>query len=74
MSYYFTVELTETERAAELEALIQRGNHKSATTENTQVSLLLEKDVTHAFSVPVPVDTVRLIPGAAVQPLRMAVQ
>ena len=74
MSYYFSIELAEAERVTELEALIQRGNHKSATSERDQVSLLLGKDVTHGFSVLVPVDTIRVIPGAAVQPLGMAVQ
>ena len=74
MSYFYKVELTEAERVDELNAILQRGNHKSATNESKQVSLLLEKDVTHGFSVPVPVDTIRLIPGAAVQPLGMAVQ
>lgn len=74
MSYHFKSRLTEAEREEELKAILARGNHKSATTEADQVSLLLAKDVTHGFSVPIPVDTIRLLMGAAVQPLGIATQ
>lgn len=66
MSFHFKSRLTEAEREEEVEAILARGNHKSATTEADQVSLLLAKDVTHGFSVPIPVDTIRLLTGAAV--------
>ena len=74
MSYYYKVELSEAERVDELDALLARGNHKSATGEGIHVTALLEKDVTHGFSVPIPIDIIRLIPGAAVQPLGIVVQ
>jgi hypothetical protein len=74
MSYHYDVKLTEAERVEELEAILARGNHKSATVETVHVSALLAKDVTHGFSVPIPMDVIRLIPGAAVQPLGMVVQ
>jgi hypothetical protein len=74
MSYYYKVELSEAERVKELDALLARGNHKSATGDGDHVTALLEKDVTHGFSVPIPIDIIRLIPGAAVQPLGMVVQ
>ena len=74
MSYHYDVKLTEAERGEELEAILARGNHKSATVETVHVSALLAKDVTHGFSVPIPMDVIRLIPGAAVQPLGMVVQ
>jgi hypothetical protein len=74
MSYFYKVKLTEEERAEELEAILSRGNHKSATVESHHVSNLLAKDVTHGFSVPIPIDIIRLIVGASVQPLGMVVQ
>jgi hypothetical protein len=74
MSYFYKVKLTEKERAEELEAILERGNHKSAKIESSHVSNLLAKDVTHGFSVPIPLDVIRLIVGAAVQPLGMVVQ
>jgi len=74
MSYYYKAELSEAERVEELDALLARGNHKSATEAGKHVTALLEKDVTHGFSVPIPIDIIRLIPGAAVQPLGMVVQ
>ena len=74
MSYYYKVDLSETERVEELDALLARGNHKSATVEGRHVAALLAKDVTHGFSVPIPINIIRLIPGAAVQPLGMVVQ
>ena len=74
MSYHYKTHLSESERQEELEAILARGNHKSATTEAAYVSDLLAKDVIHGFSVPIPLDTIRLINGAAVQPLGIAIQ
>ena len=74
MSYHYKVELSEAERTEELAAILARGNHKSATAESAQVLLLLTKDVTHGFSVPIPVGSITRILGAAVQPLGMATQ
>ena len=74
MSYHSKVELTEAERAEELNDMLIRGNHKSVTAESERVSALLAKDVTHGFSICLPTDTIRLILGAAVQPLGIVAQ
>ncbi|KAI2502400.1 hypothetical protein MHU86_12057 [Fragilaria crotonensis] len=74
MSYHFNTVLTPEEEKAELDAILARGNHKSATADLKQVSLLLAKDVTHGFSVPIPIGIIHQILGAAVQPLGMATQ
>ena len=74
MSYHYKVVLLEDERKEELAAILARGNHMSATAKGDQVLLLLSKDVTHGFSAPIPVETICLIPGAAVQSMGMATQ
>jgi hypothetical protein len=66
MKYSFTQDLSEDERLDELEKQLARGNHKSVS-EKPEVGLLL-KDVAHGFSLPIKVDTVRLIRGAMVEP------
>jgi hypothetical protein len=66
--------LTEEERSTEVAQMMERGNHQSAENEPKRVKLLLNKDVTHGFLLPIPPETVPLIPGALVQPFGMAVQ
>ena len=74
MPYVFTSTLDDSTRSAELHKLLARGNHKSAKAFPEQVDALLTKDVTHGFSIPVPVNAVPKIPHAAVQPLGLAQQ
>jgi hypothetical protein len=74
MDYRYSEELTEDERMAEVSQMTERGNHQSAENEPERVKLLLGKDVTHGFSLPVPLATIPSIPGALVQPFRMTVQ
>ncbi|KAI2498101.1 hypothetical protein MHU86_16411 [Fragilaria crotonensis] len=74
MEYVFTRELSETERKDEVGAMLARGNHKSAQSEQDQVGKLISKDVLHGFTIPIPVETVVLIPGAMVQPLGLVQQ
>ena len=74
MPYVFTRELTQVTKLAEMETLLARGNHKSAKEFPDQVTKLLAKDVLHGFTIPIPTDAVRKIPGAAVQPLGLATQ
>ena len=38
------------------------------------MSKLLDKDVVHGFTIPLPITTVRLIPNAGIQPLGLASQ
>jgi hypothetical protein len=74
MDYVFTRELSESERKDEVKAMLARGNHKSAQSEQGQVGKLIAKDVLHGFTIPIPVETVVLIPGAMVQPLGLVQQ
>ena len=68
MDYHFTEELSEEQRLAELDAMIERGNHKSAMEDSEEVAKLLEKDVLHGFSLPVEPSAVRGLSNAMVQP------
>ena len=74
MPYVFNRELTSAERRKEVLAMLARGNHKSAQSEQFQVGKLLEKDVLHGFAIPIPISVVSRIPGAMVQPLGLAQQ
>ena len=74
MNYTFTRELSDTERATELQANLSRGNHKSAQENSSEVRRLLAKDVTHGFSLPVNVATVQKLDHAMVQPCGLAQQ
>ena len=74
MSYVFKRELDPATKSAELQNLLARGNHKSATDFPLEVGTLLEKDVSHGFVIPIPISAVSSIPGAAVQPLGLAQQ
>jgi hypothetical protein len=74
MPYRYAVELEEEQRAKEVSAQIQRGNHKSAQANPEQVGMLLAKDVAHGFAMVVPTDLVPLIPGTMVQPTGLAEQ
>jgi hypothetical protein len=74
MPHRHVVELEEEQRAKEVSAKIQRGNHKSAQANPEQVGTLLAKDVAHGFAMVVLTDVVPLIPGAMVQPTGLAEQ
>jgi hypothetical protein len=68
MDYHFTDELSEEQRKAELDAMIERGNHKSVQEDSLEVGKLLAKDVRHGFSLPVSPEIVPKIKKAMVQP------
>jgi hypothetical protein len=74
MPYVFTRELDGLTKMTELQKFLKRGNHKSANYYPGQVPRLLTKDVTHGFSIPIPIRIVEKIPGAEVQPLGLAQQ
>jgi hypothetical protein len=74
MQYVFDRELSPEERNNEVTAMLARGNHKSAQEEQDRVGELLAKDVTHGFTIPLPISELKLIPGAMVQPLGLAQQ
>jgi hypothetical protein len=74
MQYVFERELSPEERVDEVAAMLSRGNHKSAQTEPERVGELLAKDVTHGFTIPLPIAVVELIPGSLAQPLGLVQQ
>jgi len=72
--YVLKRELTEAERVAEVEAQLERGNHKSATKNEEEVQSLLAGDVKHGFVLPIQVGVLRLIKGLHLQPGGMVTQ
>jgi hypothetical protein len=74
MDYFFHQEISEEERMAELEANLERGNHKSATSDPLITTKALHKDVKFGFSLPFPSSLVRHLKGALVQPCGLAYQ
>ena len=74
MGYEFRRGLTEQERLAEVTAMIERGNHKSAEVHADKVRALLLKDVTHGFSLAFDPSIIPSIPHALVQPLGIVEQ
>ena len=74
MSYVFLRELDPDTKLEEMRTLLKRGNHKSAKDHPEQVKILLTKDVTHGFSIPIPTGIVEKIPNATIQPLGLAQQ
>jgi hypothetical protein len=74
MPYLYKNEIDEEDRKKEVEAILQRGNHKSATEEHIKVRDLISKEVSHGFAIPIPLDVVLKIPGAMVQALGLVEQ
>jgi hypothetical protein len=68
VDFVFTEEITKEDRVKELEANLERGNHKSAQGQEETLSKLLAKDVKTRFDVPLCRGAVQSIPGAMVQP------
>jgi hypothetical protein len=68
MDYRFTEELSEDQRQAEVAAMMERGNHKSAQEDSEAVAKLLAKDVLQGFSLPVSPDLIPDMAHAMVQP------
>jgi hypothetical protein len=62
-NYALKRELTEAKRVAEVEAQMERGNHKSATKNKEEVQSLLAGDVKHGFVLPIQVGVLKSIKG-----------
>ena len=60
----------ETERE-DLKLGLQRGNHKGAVNQDDDLQSLLNKDVTHAYALPISEDTATKIEGGAWAPLNI---
>jgi hypothetical protein len=68
MDYCFTEELSESQRQAEVTAMMKRGNHQSVQEDSEAVAKLLAKDVLHGFSIPLSPDLIPDLANAMVQP------
>jgi hypothetical protein len=66
--------LDEKSRTLALEAALDRGNHKSAKKDEASLADLLIDDVKRGYSLPLPLDQVRNIPGLSLQPMGITVQ
>jgi hypothetical protein len=58
MRYVFTRELDVEAQRREMLAILKRGNHQSAQASPEEVSNILDKDVVHGFTIPLPITTV----------------
>ena len=72
MEYIYKETLTDSERMAELEANIDRGNHKSATSKPEELKEKINRDVHYGFAVPIQKSILTKILGAMVQPCGLA--
>lgn len=74
MSYHFKEAISENDREEERDAMLERGNHKSASENLQKAQELLQKDVRHGFSIPFPAHLVPRIKHGLVQPIGMVTQ
>ena len=66
--YFLSRELSEEERTTELEAQLERGNHKSATENEDEINSLLTGDVVHGFVLPFLASSIKKLKGVHLQP------
>jgi hypothetical protein len=66
--------LDQSSRQLALEAALQRGNQKSVQKDKEGFAALLIDDVTRRYSLPLPLDQVRNIPGLSLQPMGVTIQ
>ena len=66
--YFLSRELSEEERTTELEAQLERGNHKSATENEDEINSLLTGDVVHGFVLPFLASSIKRLKGVHLQP------
>jgi hypothetical protein len=74
MPYVFKEVLSKYTRQLEIEATLERGNHKSASKELERLLKLITKDAKRGFSLPISTSTARKLKGAAAQPLGLVHQ
>jgi len=67
-------DIPENERTSDVKEALTIGNHKGATTNYSLLRTLIEDDVTHGYSLPLPLDKIHLIPGVAIAPMNIIEQ
>ncbi len=65
------VKINESERQKDLEDALTFGNHKGALQKPIPLKKLIAKDVKYGSSLPVPLSSVRLIPGLVMAPMNI---
>lgn len=75
-SYPIIDEPDETTRLSDLKALIERGNHKSASSEDAinRMIPMYEKEDSRTYQIPIPISIVTKINGASMNPMGLQKQ
>jgi hypothetical protein len=73
-SKWLLVEISEEERVNNLNDALTFGNHKGTSAKPELLLKLISKDVKYGYSVPIPLDSVKLIPGLEMAPMNIMAQ
>jgi hypothetical protein len=68
------VEISEEEQMNDLNNALTFGNHKSALAKPEFLLKLIGKDVKYGYSIPIPLEIVKLIPGLEMAPMNIMAQ
>ena len=64
----------EEERVKDLNEVLTFGNHKGALAKPELLLKLIGKDVKYGYSIPIPLKSVKLIPGLKMAPMNIMAQ
>lgn len=67
-------DITEEERQADVQEALAFGNHKGAIENSTLLRSLIDDDVTHGYSLPLPLQKIQSINGALLAPMNIVSQ
>jgi hypothetical protein len=68
------VEMSKEEQVQDLNNALTFGNHKGASSKLELLKKLKGKDVKHRYSIPIPIDSVKQIPGLEMAPMNIMAQ
>jgi hypothetical protein len=68
------VEIIKEERANNLNGVLTFGNHKGALAKPELLLKLIGKDVKYSYSIPIPLKSMKLIPGLEMAPMNNMAQ
>ena len=66
--------ISETDRRTDLQAILSRGNHKSARGHETKLLAMLKEEVERGWQLPLPKEAALELPGCEVAPLGVVSQ
>lgn len=67
-------DITEEERRADVQEALELGNHKGAVNNYALLWSLVEVDVIHRYSLPLPLEKIHLLPGVLIAPMNIVEQ